>query len=119
MMTEPHKAYRDADGIWWVNDHVTLAEFREIADLEAIKAHRNRRRVGWTLYVPLPVYRDQRTSSDQPGWSGSCQRGKCGLLVVARLPDGRPGLGAPAHRVFYSACSTCQRATAWPSRSAP
>jgi hypothetical protein len=26
-----------------------------------------------TLNRPLPVYADERTSSDRPGWSGSCQ----------------------------------------------
>jgi len=26
--------------------------------------------------TPLPVYPDQRTSSDRPSWSGSCQQPK-------------------------------------------
>jgi hypothetical protein len=30
-------------------------------------------RAGLTLCQPLPVYPDQRTSSDRSGWSGSCQ----------------------------------------------
>ena len=30
-------------------------------------------RVGLTAHGRLPLYPDQRTPSDRPGWSGSCQ----------------------------------------------
>jgi hypothetical protein len=33
-------------------------------------------RVDLTIDQPLPIYPDQRTSSDRPDWSGSCQERK-------------------------------------------
>src|ERR1700704_1214262 len=35
-------------------------------------------RVGLTLYPPLPVSPEQRTSTERSGWSGSCQQATSG-----------------------------------------
>jgi hypothetical protein len=46
-----------------------------------------------TLCQPLPVYPDQRTSSDRPSWSGWCQKRMSSpnrSLVDAAMSNPRP-----------------------------
>jgi hypothetical protein len=40
-----------------------------------------------TLGLPLPVYPHERTSSDRPGWSGSCQKPTYARQQTAALLD--------------------------------
>jgi hypothetical protein len=48
-----------------------------------------------TVCQPLPVYPDQRTSTDLPGWSGSCQE-----ETLARLFDQLVGAREQRRRHF-------------------
>jgi hypothetical protein len=66
-------------------------------------------RVILTGYQPLPVYPDQRTSSDRPGWSGSCHDRKW-PRPIARRPDEDYSLKSSGNIVMKMVTSTIARA---------